>query len=105
MQENKISDIALVSIDPLLHSRVRLLAMTYLFCSNTVSFSELAKFTNSTNGNLSIQLRKLEAAGYISIVKYFTENYPATRCTITEKGKTALRAYRDQLYTVFACIS
>jgi DNA-binding MarR family transcriptional regulator len=97
MPESKMLSIITVQLDPLLHSRVRLVAMICLAGGAAMAFAELAKNTHTTNGNLSIQLKKLEAVGYIFITKGFTNSYPVTHCSITAKGKAALAEYKYNL--------
>jgi DNA-binding MarR family transcriptional regulator len=58
-------------IDDVIHGRVRLGIMTYLVNADTADFNELKAALNTTQGNPSIHLTKLEEAGYISITKSF----------------------------------
>lgn len=53
--------------------------------------------TQSTAGNLSVQLEKLAEAGYVTIEKGFAGKKPRTTCRVTEKGKEAFAAYVDAL--------
>ena len=53
--------------------------------------------TQSTAGNLSVQLEKLAEAGYVTIEKGFAGKKPRTTCCVTEKGKEAFAAYVDAL--------
>ena len=84
-------------LDPLLHSQLRLSIISLLISVKTAEFRYLAEKTSATRGNLSIQLKKLEDAGYISISKSFRGNYPLTTCRITEKGLEAFEKYVDSL--------
>jgi DNA-binding transcriptional ArsR family regulator len=84
-------------LDPILHSRLRLSIMSLLVGIRSAEFSFLEAKTGSTRGNISVQLRKLEEAGYIEITKSFRKNYPLTTCSITEKGSAAFREYVDAL--------
>jgi DNA-binding MarR family transcriptional regulator len=68
-----------------------------LLSAEWLDFKFLQKETESTAGNLSIQIRKLEEAGYISIEKRFKDNYPQTRCKLTEKGREAFAEYVSNL--------
>lgn len=71
------------------------------------TFKEVKAITGATDGNLSINLSKLEEAGYIQISKDFFKNKPRTRYNLTEKGKndfinyvnlldSILKQYREQ---------
>ena len=55
-------------------------------------FNYLKQITETTQGNLSIQLKKLKECGYISIDKSFENNYPKTSCSITKLG---VKAFED----------
>jgi DNA-binding MarR family transcriptional regulator len=80
-------------LDPLLHSQLRLAVMSLLLNANSAEFVFLKEKTNSTAGNLSIQLEKLSEAGYIQIEKSFRNKKPLTTCKITRKGIKAFEDY------------
>jgi hypothetical protein len=60
-------------------------------------FTFLREKTNSTAGNLSVQIQKLKDAGYIDVIKQFKDNYPQTICKITKTGIKAFEAYVSNL--------
>jgi DNA-binding HxlR family transcriptional regulator len=80
-------------LDPLLHSQLRLAIMSLLVSVKEADFSYLQEATNSTNGNLSVQISKLKEAEYIDVKKTFEKNYPKTTCKITKKGMKAFEKY------------
>jgi len=82
-------------IDDVIHGRVRLGIMTYLANAETADFSELKSALNTTQGNLSIHLTKLEEAGYITITKSFLDRKPNTRARLTRAGRKAFANYLD----------
>jgi len=84
-------------LDPLLHSQLRLSVMSLLVVLKSAEFTFLVEKTGATRGNLSVQLKKLEEAGYIEISKTFRGNYPNTSCKITQKGLNAFERYVDAL--------
>lgn len=84
-------------LDPLLHSQLRLAIMSLLISVEEAEFTFLKEETNSTAGNLSVQLDKLEKAGYIAIEKSFRGKRPLTTCKITSKGLSAFEAYVENL--------
>ena len=88
---------ALKELDPLLHSQLRLAVVSLLAGVKEADFSYLKEETNSTAGNLSVQLQKLKEADYISIEKSFKNNYPQTTCKITDKGINAFHVYVENL--------
>jgi DNA-binding transcriptional ArsR family regulator len=84
-------------LDPLLHSQLRLSIMSLLIGVKSATFTFLLEKTGATRGNISVQLKKLEEAGYIEIGKSFRDNYPLTTCQITPKGTQAFEKYVDAL--------
>jgi DNA-binding transcriptional ArsR family regulator len=84
-------------LDPLLHSQLRLSIMSLLIGLKSATFTFLLEKTGATRGNISVQLKKLEEAGYIEIDKSFRDNYPLTTSKITPKGVEAFEMYVDSL--------
>jgi DNA-binding MarR family transcriptional regulator len=87
-------------LDPLIHvpTRLRIVAtLAALPDGDTLSFTRLQDLLGLTPGNLIIQLRKLEEAGYLSSEK--TRSGPAQRTTValTSLGRKALDAYTEAL--------
>ncbi len=80
-------------LDPLLHSELRLAIMSILVSSAEVDFRYLKEQTNATSGNLSVQIDKWNAAGYIEVTKTFKGKMPCTLCKITQKGLDAFEDY------------
>ena len=84
-------------LDPLLHSQLRLAVMSLLMNLDEADFVYIKQQTQSTAGNLSVQLEKLAEAGYVTIEKGFAGKKPRTTCRVTEKGKEAFAVYVDAL--------
>lgn len=84
-------------LDPLLHSQLRLGVMSLLMSLEAAEFTFLKEKTNSTAGNLSVQLDKLAEAGYISIDKTFNGKKPRTTCRVTKRGIEAFESYVNTL--------
>ncbi len=84
-------------LDPILHSQLRLSIMSLLISVRSAEFNFIMEKTGATRGNISVQLRKLEEAGYIEILKSYKKNYPLTTCTITKRGIEAFEKYVDAL--------
>lgn len=84
-------------LDTLLHSELRLAVMSILAEVDQAEFSYLKKQTGATSGNLSVQIDKLNAAGYISVEKGFKGKMPCTSCKITQKGTEAFENYVNAL--------
>ena len=84
-------------LNPLLHSQLRLAIMSILMNVDVADFVYLKEKTESTAGNLSVQLDKLSTAGYIAVNKGFVGKKPRTVCTITDTGRKAFEEYVDDL--------
>lgn len=84
-------------LDPLLHSQLRLAVMSILMSVEEADFVYLREKTESTAGNLSVQLDRLSAAGYITIEKGFAGKRTRTLCRITPAGRAAFENYVDTL--------
>ncbi|MEX0681061.1 MAG: transcriptional regulator [Balneolales bacterium] len=80
-------------LDNLIHSRIRLALMTVLTRVDDISFNELKKTLEVTDGNLSTHLSKLEKAGYISVKKVSEKNKTESRYQVTQKGLSAFAQY------------
>ena len=84
-------------LDPLLHSELRLAIMSLLISADEAEFPYIKEQTGATAGNLSVQIDKLSAAGYIEVEKNFKGKKPCTLCHITDKGRHAFEAYIEAL--------
>lgn len=84
-------------LDPLLHSELRLAVMSVLVGADEADFVYLRQQTGATAGNLSVQLDKLFAAGYITVEKGFQGKKPRTTCRITPEGRAAFETYVEAL--------
>jgi DNA-binding transcriptional ArsR family regulator len=80
-------------LDPILHSQLRLAVMSLLISVKEAEFTFIREKTDSTSGNLSVQIQKLKDAGYIDVTKQFKDNYPQTICKITKAGIKAFEVY------------
>lgn len=84
-------------LNPLLHSQLRLGVMSILMNVEEADFIYLKEKTESTAGNLSVQLDKLYAAGYISVKKGFVGKKTRTTARITDNGRNAFVEYVEAL--------
>lgn len=84
-------------LDDVIHGRIRLGAMSYLVGASEADFAVLRQHLATTDGNLSVHLRKLEDAGYVAISKSFRDRKPLTRVAITTAGRQAFVRYLDAL--------
>jgi len=84
-------------IDEVIHGRLRLGVMAYLSNVEVADFNELKAVLEVTQGNLSVQLRKLEDAQYVTIEKGYLGRKPRTQVRISAVGRKAFTAYLEAL--------
>jgi predicted transcriptional regulator len=84
-------------LDPLLHSQLRLTIVSLLMTNDEVDFNQIKDTTHATSGNISVQIKKLQDAGYIEVTKSFKNNYQNTSLKITNKGIQAFEVYVEHL--------
>jgi DNA-binding HxlR family transcriptional regulator len=84
-------------LDRLIHERLRLGILSALSVNETLTFNELKKLLDTTDGNLSVHARKLEEAGYLSCQKSFEGRMPKTEYRLTASGRKALERYLDHM--------
>ena len=85
------------NLDRLIHERLRLGIISALAANESLTFSDLKKLMNTTDGNLSVHARKLEEAGYISCTKFFEGRLPKTEYKLTAAGRSALENYLSHM--------
>ncbi len=84
-------------LDPILHSQLRLAIVSILISTREADFNFIKDTTKATSGNISVQIKKLQDAGYITVIKSFKHNYQNTSLKITTKGIEAFEKYVDSL--------
>ena len=84
-------------LDEIIHSRIRLAIIAVLISAGEADFNFLKEKVNATDGNLSVHLKKLEDAGYLSVKKEFLDRKPRTSYSLTKKGTAAFESYVDRL--------
>ena len=84
-------------LDRLIHERLRLGIVSALAANESLTFKELKKLLDTTDGNLSVHARKLEEASYIGCTKSFENRLPRTEYRLTEAGRAAFRRYLDHM--------
>ena len=87
----------ILDIDPMIHAPIRLAVLSILITVQNANFSFLKNAVNTTDGNLSTHLTKLEEAGYIYIEKMFKNKKPQTVYSMTDHGRDAFNKYIDNL--------
>jgi DNA-binding MarR family transcriptional regulator len=89
-----------VTLDPLIHERVRLGMLSALSSNDRLSFTELRDALGVTDGNLGVHARKLEEAGLVNCEKHFVRRKPRSEYRLTTKGRNAFASYLFQLDSV-----
>jgi DNA-binding MarR family transcriptional regulator len=96
-EKEEETQLDLQAIDEIIHGRLRLGIMAYLSAVNPASFSELQKKTETSNGNLSTHLSKLEKAGYVRQEKGYSGKRPLTLVYLTDEGRSAWIIYLTEM--------
>jgi DNA-binding MarR family transcriptional regulator len=86
-----------LALDRLIHERLRLGILSALAFNEALSFADLKKLMQTTDGNLSVHARKLEEASYVTCTKSFEGRVPKTEYSITAAGRRALERYLDHM--------
>jgi DNA-binding HxlR family transcriptional regulator len=86
-----------LELDRLIHERMRLAIVSALAVNRTLSFNELKRLLDTTDGNLSVHARKLEQANYITCTKSFEGRMPRTEYKLTGLGRRVLERYLDHM--------
>ncbi len=86
-------------LDKVIHSRIRFAALSYLYVIEQACFVDIKKQVRTTDGNLSVHMRMLESAEYISCDKDLQSRKPQTIYRITPKGHDAFLRYKESLLT------
>ncbi|MGO9254827.1 MAG: winged helix-turn-helix domain-containing protein [Bryobacteraceae bacterium] len=84
-------------LDRLVHERLRLGILSALSVNDALTFNDLKKLLETTDGNLSVHARKLEEAGYITCAKSFHGRMPRSDYRLTATGRRALDRYLDHM--------
>jgi DNA-binding MarR family transcriptional regulator len=95
---------ALAALDRLIYEPIRLRIVSALAVNKSLTFSELKKLLETTDGNLSVHARKLEEAEYIVCTKSFEGRMPKTQYRLTETGRRALEKYLNHMEALIQAI-
>jgi len=88
---------SLPKLDRLIHERMRLGILSALAVNASLTFGELKKLLDTSDGNVSVHTRRLEEAGYIECKKSFNGRVPRTEFRITAEGRNALKRYLNHM--------
>src|ERR1700738_571488 len=91
------ADEGALALDRLIHERMRLGIVSALAVNDSLTFNDLKRLMQTTDGNLSVHARKLEDAGYVTCTKTFEGRMPKTEYRLTVAGRRALERYLDHM--------
>ena len=91
------SEVGALALDRLIHERMRLGIVSALAVNESLTFNDLKRLMQTTDGNLSVHARKLEDAAYITCTKSFEGRVPRTQYKLTTAGRRALERYLDHM--------
>jgi DNA-binding MarR family transcriptional regulator len=89
-----------VQLDRLIHERIRLGIVSALAVNESLTFNELKKILDTTDGNLSVHARRLEEAEYIACAKTFEGRMPKTQYRLTPRGRKAFEEYLNHMEAI-----
>lgn len=95
---------ALAGLDRLIYEPIRLRIVSALAVNPSLTFNELKKLLDTTDGNLSVHARKLEEAEYIVCSKSFEGRMPKTQYRLTDTGRRALEKYLNHMEALIQAI-
>jgi DNA-binding transcriptional ArsR family regulator len=82
-------------VDKLFSNRLRVAIMSALLHSDEIDFSSLKEAVKATDGNLSIQLKLLNEAGFLVTNKVSAGKREQTYMALSDKGRAAIGNYRN----------
>ncbi len=88
---------ALPNLDRIIHERMRLGIVSALAVNDSLTFNELKKLLQTTDGNLSVHARRLEEAEYVECSKSFEARMPRTEYRLTAAGRKAFERYLNHM--------
>ena len=92
------------SLDRVIHERMRLAIVSALAVNDTLTFNDLKRLLETTDGNLSVHARKLEDAGYIACEKSFEGRMPKTEFRLTAAGRKAFEKYISHMESLIKAV-
>lgn len=93
-----------LELDRLIHERLRLGIVSALAANESLTFNELKKLLDTTDGNLSVHARKLEEAEYVVCQKTFEGRVPRTEYRLAPAGRRALEKYVSHMEAILRAV-
>ncbi len=91
-----------MEFDENLLSAGRLAILAALVPGAPLSFTHLKRATGLADGNLHVQSKKLEKAGYVEAIRGARGKRPITHFKITEEGIAAMKLHIRKLQRIMA---
>jgi DNA-binding MarR family transcriptional regulator len=85
------------NLDRIIHERMRLGIVSALAVNDSLTFNDLKKLLQTSDGNLSVHARRLEEARYVDCEKSFEGRMPRTEYRLTASGRKAFERYLDHM--------
>jgi DNA-binding transcriptional ArsR family regulator len=104
LSEVRVAESVPNNLDKVIHERMRLGITSALAANQKLSFTELKKLLDTTDGNISVHARKLEDAGYVTCEKSFNGRVPLTEYAITADGREALERYLNHMEALISAM-
>jgi len=92
------------SLDRVIHERMRLAIVSALAVNDSLTFNDLKRLLETTDGNLSVHARKLEDARYIACEKSFEGRMPRTEYRLTGAGRKAFEKYLAHMEALISAV-
>jgi DNA-binding HxlR family transcriptional regulator len=93
-----------LDLDRVIHERLRLGIISALAANERLTFNDLKRLLQTTDGNLSVHARKLEEAQYIACEKSFEGRVPRTEYRLTAAGRRALEKYVAHMESILKAV-
>jgi DNA-binding HxlR family transcriptional regulator len=93
-----------LELDRLIHERLRLGIVSALAVNERLTFNDLKRLLQTTDGNLSVHARKLEDAQYIACDKTFEGRVPRTEYHLTAAGRRSFEKYLAHMESIIRAV-
>ena len=93
-----------LELNRLIHERLRLGIVSALAVNDRLTFNDLKRLLQTTDGNLSVHARKLEDAHYVTCDKTFDGRIPRTEYRLTAAGRRAFEKYLAHMEAIIRAV-
>ena len=103
-QKSDVDGRSPLELDRLIHERLRLGIVSALAVNEQLTFNDLKRLLQTTDGNLSVHARKLEDAHYVTCDKTFDGRIPRTEYRLTAAGRRAFEKYLAHMEAIIKAV-